>query len=343
MGKIIICIHGLGNKPSKELLAKWWRLSIREGLIGIGKYIFNPKIEMVYWADLLYEKPLDENITDPDDPFYLNDKFTKSPSEIVIAKQDSRKKVLDFIEKQLDKLFLNEDSTINYGFISDFIIRKYFKDLGIYYDKKTGINGNNICVRDVIREKLSTLLNKYKNEEIFLIAHSMGTIVAYDVLSLQLTDAKINTLITIGSPLGIPIVISKIAAEYKEKFGREFIPSTPENIIKNWYNFSDLRDKVAMNYNLADDYKGNNIGVKVTDFLVTNDYIINGEPNPHKIYGYLRTPGFSKILFEFLVSNRRKITVLIWNLMNKLVIWRLGKKIKYLRKVNPFLLNDTDF
>jgi hypothetical protein len=70
-------------------------------------------------------------------------------------------------------------------------------------------------------------------------------------LSLQLTEAKINTFITIGSPLGIPIVISKIAAEYKEKFSKDFIPSIPKNIIKNWFNFSDLRDKVAMNYNLA--------------------------------------------------------------------------------------------
>jgi len=248
---------------------------------------------------------------------------------------------LGFIEKQIDKLFLNEDSTINYGFISDFIIRKYFKDLGIYYDKKNDIN-NNLCVRDIIRERLSSLLNKYKNDEIFLIAHSMGTIVAYDVLSLELTEAKINTFITIGSPLGIPIVISKTAAEYKKKFGKEFIPSTPENIIKNWYNFSDLRDKVAMNFNLADDFKGNNLEVKVTDVIITNDYRINGEANPHKAYGYLRTPEFSKILFEFLISDRNKIAILFMDLINKLEIWRLGKKIKYLKKVNPFLLNDID-
>jgi hypothetical protein len=341
MEKVIICIHGLGNKPSKKLLTKWWQLSIREGLIGIGKYIFNPKIEMVYWADLLYEKPLDENITDPDDPFFLNDKFTKSPQEVPTIKQETRKKVLGFIEKQIDKLFLNEDSTINYGFISDFIIRKYFKDLGIYYNKKNDIN-NNLCVRDIIRERLSSLLNKYKNDEIFLIAHSMGTIVAYDVLSLELTEAKINTFITIGSPLGIPIVISKTAAEYKEIFGKEFIPSTPKNIIKNWYNFSDLRDKVAMDFNLADDFKGDNLGVKVTDVIITNDYRINGEANPHKAYGYLRTPEFSKILFEFLISDRNKIAILFMDLINKLEIWRLGKKIKYLKKVNPFLLNDID-
>jgi hypothetical protein len=343
MGKVIICIHGLGNKPSKELLTKWWQLSIREGLLGIGKYVFNPQIEMVYWADLLYEKPLDENITDPDDPFYLNDKFTKSPKEVVQKEQETRKKVLGFIEKQIDKLFLNEDSTINYGFISDFIIRKYFKDLGIYYDKKNGIDDKNICARDVIRERLSAILNKHKDDEIFLIAHSMGTIVAYDVLALELTETKINTFITIGSPLGIPIVVSKIAAEYKKKFGKDFIPATPENIINNWFNFSDLRDKVAMNYNLADDYKENILGIKVKDFVVVNDYIINGEANPHKAYGYLRTSEFSNILFEFLISGRNKISVSYLDLMNRLKIWRLEKKIKHLKKINPFILDDTSF
>ena len=29
---VIIGIHGLGNKPSPPLLAKWWKEAIREGL-----------------------------------------------------------------------------------------------------------------------------------------------------------------------------------------------------------------------------------------------------------------------------------------------------------------------
>jgi hypothetical protein len=71
------------------------------------------------------KKPLDENITDPDYPFYLNDKFTKSLMNIVTIKQKLVKS-FGFIEKQLDKLFLNEDSTINYGFISRFYHSEIF-------------------------------------------------------------------------------------------------------------------------------------------------------------------------------------------------------------------------
>ena len=92
MRKVIICIHGLGNKPSKELLTKWWRQSIKEGLKGIGKYVFNPKIEMVYWADVLYEKPLDEKITDVNDQYYLDEIFVKCTQSNKVENHELRKK-----------------------------------------------------------------------------------------------------------------------------------------------------------------------------------------------------------------------------------------------------------
>ncbi len=31
MKKVIIAIHGLGNKPSKKILQKWWKEAILEG------------------------------------------------------------------------------------------------------------------------------------------------------------------------------------------------------------------------------------------------------------------------------------------------------------------------
>ena len=315
---------------------------MREGLIGIDKYVFNPKIEMVYWADLLYEKPLDETITDSKSPFYLDDRYTTRPSIPPEKKTETRKKVLDFIEKQIDKLFLNEDNTINHAFISDFIISKYFKDLGIYYDKGSCINSSS-CARDKIRERLTNLLTRHKNDDIFLVSHSMGSIVAYDVLTLLLSGSRINTFATIGSPLGIPIVKGKIASEYKEQFRKDFIPSTPPGIIKHWYNFSDIQDKVAMNYSLADDYEENEKGIKVIDYFVNNDYTINNEFNPHKAYGYLRTPEFAKTLYEFLISDKNKILIWFWDLKNKLLIWLIKKNVRLLEKINPFLFGETNF
>ena len=36
-----------------------------------------------------------------------------------------------FLGKQKNKIFLNEDFTLNYSFIANFIVRKYFKDMDI--------------------------------------------------------------------------------------------------------------------------------------------------------------------------------------------------------------------
>ena len=40
------------------------------------------------------------------------------------------------------------------------------------------------------------------------------------------------------------------------------------------------------------------------DFLVVNNYEINGKRNPHKSYGYLRTPEFSNILNDFIQTEK---------------------------------------
>ena len=49
MRKVIIGIHGLGNKPPKALLKIWWKKAIREGLKAIGHSRFFVKFELIYY------------------------------------------------------------------------------------------------------------------------------------------------------------------------------------------------------------------------------------------------------------------------------------------------------
>ena len=58
MSKIIIGIHGLGNKPPKTILTDWWKKSLIEGLKKFN-YTSDFKFELVYWADILHPIPLD--------------------------------------------------------------------------------------------------------------------------------------------------------------------------------------------------------------------------------------------------------------------------------------------
>ena len=305
MAKVIIGIHGLGNKPKKDLLEEWWKKSIIEGLNKTGVEYKLPKFELIYWADILHEKPLDESIKDKKHPLYLDEGYVPGKDPDVKKDISTRKKVLDWFDVAADKIFLNEDMTVNYSFISDKIIHNYFKDLEAYYEnEKVSNNGTSYFARDKIRNSIVEVLMKYKDDDIFLIAHSMGSIVAFDILTFNMPDFKINTFVTIGSPLGIPFVRAKIAQEKKIGFNNTKL-KTPLGVQNNWYNFSDLEDDVAINYSLKNDFDENEFGIKAIDFIVNNNYEINNEKNPHKDFGYLRTREFATVLMDFIKAKEK--------------------------------------
>ncbi len=332
MSKIIIGIHGLGNKPPHKMLEKWWLEAIREGLKNIGKFKFDPKFELVYWADILNDKPLNNLILNPENPYYLDEPYTVSPKIIPKKKLSTKEKFLGFLEEQMDKIFLNDDLSPNFEFISDIIFKKYFLELEAYYAKQPEINDPDFkSVKELIRNRLAKIIRKHKNKDILLIGHSMGSIIAYDVCSFVEPEIKIDTLATIGSPLGMQIIISKIAEETKKYNPNISKLRTPKNITHQWQNFSDLEDKVALNYNLADDYEANKSGVKVKDNIVKNNYCINGESNPHKSFGYLRSAEFSNMIANFIEKDE-----------SKYILWFLSKKYQlknfFIKILNKLLL-----
>ncbi|MCP5102713.1 MAG: alpha/beta hydrolase, partial [bacterium] len=183
------------------------------------------------------------------------------------------------------------DMTVNFAGVTDKIIRRYFKDLETYY--------SNQPAREAIRSRLSAVLNKYKHKDIMLIAHSMGSIIAYDVLIQNQPGMKVHTFVTIGSPLGLPVVVSRIFSEQLKEKGGVTKLKTPGNVLNYWYNLSDLEDRVALDHTLFDDYGANSRQVRAEDMDVYNNYEMNGVRNPHKAYGYLRAPELSGKIAAF--------------------------------------------
>ena len=258
-----------------------------------------PEFEMVYWSDILHKKPLDPNEKDPGSPLYIDEKYLEASGNFVVEDHSTRKKIVDYLGRQMNRIFLNEDLSLNYSFVYDTIMRRYFSDLEQYYfGNKTDHDVH--YIRDLIRNRLSEKIRKHEKDNIMLIGHSMGSIIAFDVLTFLVPDIKINTFITMGSPLGLPFILGKIAAEEKEKGINTPMLQAPPGVTNKWFNFSDILDKVAFNYKIEDYYSDNSFGVKPVDLLVVNNYRINGIPNPHKSFGYLRTPEFSKILSQFI-------------------------------------------
>lgn len=300
MSKIIIGIHGMGNKPEQEQLQKWWKKAIKEGLSGVlGLGFF--RFKLVYWASVLHAQPLQKNEQDEDSPLYLKEPYSKklSAPEELPRRTPFRIKLRKHINDQLDRILLEEDGSLNFSMLTDFILQKFFHDVDAYYNNSAD-NSDRTMPREAICRLLSKTLKKYRNRDIMLIAHSMGTIIAWDVLTRYVPDIKIDTFVTIGSPLGIPIVKSKILKETPPSEREKLQLKTPENIVSKWYNLSDFEDRVALSYDLREDFLVNSRGVLPQDVFVENNYQYKGEPNPHKSYGYLRCREMAEIISGFL-------------------------------------------
>lgn len=322
MANVIIGIHGLGNKPPKKVLENWWKRALIEGLKTNNYNSELPEFELVYWADILYDKPLNEAEKDEDSPYFLKEVYVKAPKNFPVENHITRKKVIDFIGRQINNIFLNKDLSLNYAALTDAILRKYFNDLEVYFTENCTLENASICnAKDLINKRLIQTLNKYSEDEIMLVSHSMGSIIAFDVLNFELPHNKINSFVTMGSPLGLPVVISKIAAEQKQKQDGVNHMKTPPPVSKNWFNFSDILDKVAFNYRLDDDFSENSLGIQPIDFLVVNNYEIKGERNPHKIFGYLRTPEFAKVLNDFIITEKLSMKQKIIRKTKQIIHW----------------------
>jgi len=276
---IIIGIHGLSNKPKKTLLADWWEQAILEGL----KVNFNLKeisinFKSVYWADVTYK---DEG---PQDPVPEEDAYREAaPGAIQLYRDNWR----DYIRARAAGAVAGAIDTMKEMFglseAAELVLKSKLPDLHRYYTDP--------AIRDELRSRLEKAIKENKGKRIMVVAHSMGSIIAYDVLRAIGRDDlshAVDHFVTIGSPLGLPHVKYKILRESD-------LVRTP-SIVKRWTNLADRRDPVAADIYLKDDYEENSSAVRVKDDLIMNDW---GGIN-HKSYGYLRCPEFSGLVRAFI-------------------------------------------
>ena len=302
---LIIGIHGLANKPDEDILKDWWRQSIVEGLrkneqAGDVEFDF----DMAYWAHHLYKNQLHD---DPDfsfDKLFNDEPYVEAVEGTLEPRRDSiidtlAAKTFDLTGETLDVL----KARFGVSSLADAFLGKLLKDLDLYYQNES----KRVQLRGVLEDKILS----HKGRKIMIVAHSMGSIIAYDVLTLlgrRDNPIDVEHLVTIGSPLGLPHVKGKIIQEFTHRGPETERVRTPTVVRNKWVNFADRKDPVALDVHLADDYGENASGVGCEDDLVLNDYRINkpgkkeADRNHHKSYGYLRTPEFSKLAKEFLTG-----------------------------------------
>lgn len=307
--KVIIGIHGLANKPEEEVLYGYWRKSIEEGLKK-NCNVARPQFEftMVYWAGLLYRNQQHDDKAYDFDDLYNDEPYVPAPEGALREYEDGMLDHLRALAQDTAESLYNAVKGAGLDKVADMILAKKLKDLAFYYDKRRRIRGEDEkfgVARNVLMDTLRTRLEAHRELEIMLIAHSMGSIIAYDVLrdiGRGRSAFEVPYFVTIGSPLGLPHVKDHV---YKERKGYDADAPlrTPTVVTRSWKNYADRRDPVAFDTHLRGDYGENKHKVRVEDDLVSNDFISPaGKRNYHKSYGYLRTPELSRHVHDFLAG-----------------------------------------
>ncbi len=276
---------------------------MEKGLMEIGQPKEIKCFKLVYWADILNKEPQEVSWNECLSPTFLKTDLPEEGRSVPV-----RQNALEVLKKTFSKVILNDDMSINFSFITDAIVDKYFKELEVYYkDASMSQINSTLSIRELIRNRLIDILKVHKEDEIMLIGHSMGSLIAYDVLSSLPADHKIKHLITMGSPLGLPVVMSKIASHKKGSHIQDHKMESPAVLSGSWQNFSDPNDRIALYNKLSDSYLPNSNRVSVEDIMVRNFYTHNGEKNPHKSFGYLRCGPFAMTLHSFL--NQKEVVL----------------------------------
>ncbi|HEY1302487.1 MAG TPA: hypothetical protein VGF24_03000 [Vicinamibacterales bacterium] len=129
------------------------------------------------------------------------------------------------------------------GPVREAIIKKAAMEAYYFlFDKEyVRADGKRFKVRNELRERLLTALRSAnaQGEKTILVTHSMGTMIAYDVLRNCPGCPQVDTLLTLGSPLGVKEVQQELMAT-----GRK-TPDFPAATLRRWVNVYDPWDPVC--------------------------------------------------------------------------------------------------
>lgn len=290
-----VIIHGLASKPSKEVLEKRYRKHLLES---VDRDISNDRFHVAYWADLMGYLPPDG----PEEDEYSEDRDNFRDYSIwenisFTAIGLLRDRADELIERKLNAVL--ELPTLQSADIDSFLevlpdrlagrparhlYSRFLPDLHKYFfgDENENVKEK---VRDRLREQIASVPS---GSDICLIAHSMGSIIALDVLIAD--QLNIQTLITIGSPLGLSVVQEQIGVDDDAK--RRLSTG-----IARWCNLFDPLDIVAID----NDLNGKFEPMSIEDTSVTNTFVNKDDDrNHHKSYGYLRSPELGNIVRELI-------------------------------------------
>jgi pimeloyl-ACP methyl ester carboxylesterase len=141
---------------------------------------------------------------------------------------------------------------------------------------------------DAIRRRLREELAAAAGKQIAIVSHSLGTVIAYDVL--MRSSAKVELLITMGSPLGLSPI--------RREIERAAFPTG----LHRWLNAFDGTDPVTLPVQEIGNIYTRGGAHLVIDRMVRENHSSGGKRDAHHWFGYLTCQEVSDALSQFLIA-----------------------------------------
>ncbi|MBW1844890.1 MAG: hypothetical protein JRJ05_11160 [Deltaproteobacteria bacterium] len=313
MAKRIIMVHGRGFKPGREVFEQSWVEAIGHGLERDRGADVRAEFESCARAFAYFGDASNE---------YLRGRRGPYDREIDIA---DRRRCLDTLRQFEARDFLGERGLEHYentpgqsnlaAALVDLVAAPLawiglgaraigFKapDLREYWNPDSGFASR---VRWRLTEILAPAL--IAGDDILLVTHSLGTLIAYDNLwklshyvehrDVFETGHKLTRWITLGCPLGNPTVRKNLKG-HRASGVRQY----PANI-REWVNVAAVGDYISHDPTVRDDYRAmreQGLIESIEDHRIYNLAVRYGESNPHHGVGYLIHPTVIKVIGDWL-------------------------------------------
>ncbi|QVM94519.1 MULTISPECIES: alpha/beta fold hydrolase [unclassified Pseudomonas] len=279
----VVFIHGRSQQGKNPLtLQNTWTNALIKGFEGIGSpYPGVVDVAFPYYGDLLF----DETYRRAQKDFQvLTDKGADAAAPGGEEEEFMRQVIYDIAKQQgISKEQINAEAN---GEMLEKGVQNWRGVLAALrlLDQLPGVGATSVelFTRDVwyyltektIRDAVNKLVDAQlpENDPCIVVAHSLGTIIAYNLLMNRPARSNIKGLVTLGSPLGIEAILSRLPSNGSPRKAPDGVPS--------WVNIRDKRDVVALYEIPAARFSG-------APAVQNHSNASNGSDNRHGIVEYL--------------------------------------------------------
>jgi hypothetical protein len=300
-------IHGIANKPPAEDLLRLWNQATANAAEPLPLGDLGVSSAMVYWADLLYDKP-DENLSAYEGVLENTAEAVDGGGEAAVPQPRTPEEAA-FLEGLRAKMTTLPEAELEAAepppvppeprgalervplpwFIKKRFLAVYLRDVHHYlFDVEFAPPGKTpVRIQHTIRKRfVDALCAPAVSRPHVVVSHSLGTVIAYDCLKRVGNCPTIDGLITLGSPLGLDEIQDRLQPGWSRADG---FPQ--EKVGRGWTNLFDRLDPVCgVDPVLANDFRRGGADV------VEDAAVLNGGAWRHSATKYLRQPAFCSAL-----------------------------------------------